>query len=72
MKIPQPPDRTPIQGELPLAWVQYFSQLTDYLSSIPTSHIVLKNYANDAAAALGGIPVNGFYRNGSIVMQRVV
>lgn len=36
MKIPQPPDRTPINGLLPLGWVQYFSQLTEYLSSKPT------------------------------------
>ena len=32
---------------------------------------LLSNYANDAAAASGGIAVNQFYRNGSVVMQRV-
>jgi hypothetical protein len=31
----------------------------------------LGNYANDGAAAAGGIPVNGLYRNGSVVMIRV-
>ena len=31
----------------------------------------LGNYANDAAAAAGGVPVNGLYRNGSVVMIRV-
>lgn len=31
----------------------------------------LGNFANDAAAAVGGIPVRGLYRNGSIVMIRV-
>lgn len=31
----------------------------------------LGNYANDAAAAIGGIPVRSFYRNGSVVMIRV-
>jgi len=31
----------------------------------------LGNYANDAAAATGGVPVNALYRNGSIVMIRV-
>lgn len=31
----------------------------------------LGNYANDAAAATGGVPVNGMYRNGSILMVRV-
>jgi hypothetical protein len=31
----------------------------------------LANHADDAAAAGGGIPVNGLYRNGSVVMIRV-
>ncbi len=31
----------------------------------------LIDYANDAAAAAGGIPVNGLYRNGSVVQIRV-
>lgn len=31
----------------------------------------LTNYADDAAASAGGIPLNGLYRNGSIVMIRV-
>lgn len=30
----------------------------------------LQDFADDTAAALGGIPVNGLYRNGSIVMIR--
>jgi hypothetical protein len=32
----------------------------------------LGNYANDAAAATGGVPVTGVYRNGSVLMVRVV
>lgn len=31
----------------------------------------LGNYANDAAAAAGGVPVSGVYRNGSVLMVRV-
>lgn len=31
----------------------------------------LGNYANDAAAAAGGVPVTGIYRNGSQLMVRV-
>jgi hypothetical protein len=31
----------------------------------------LSDYANDAAAAGGGVPVEGVYRNGSVVMVRV-
>jgi hypothetical protein len=31
----------------------------------------LTNAANDAAAAAAGVPLNGWYRNGSVMMQRV-
>ncbi len=31
----------------------------------------LGNYANDAAAAAGGVPIEGLYRNGSVLMVRV-
>lgn len=34
-------------------------------------NIGLQNFANDAAAAIGGILIGEFYRNGSIVMVRV-
>jgi hypothetical protein len=36
-----------------------------------TSGSTLGNYANDAAAAAGGVAVNGFYRNGSVLQVRV-
>lgn len=32
----------------------------------------LPDYANDAAAAAGGVPLYGYYRNGNVVQQRVV
>lgn len=31
----------------------------------------LVNYPNDTAAANGGVPMYGFYRNGSIVQVRI-
>lgn len=31
----------------------------------------LTNAVNDAAAATAGVPVNGMYRNGSVLMVRV-
>lgn len=37
-----------------------------------SSGVTLTNAANDAAAAAAGIPVGSFYRNGSVVMLRVV
>ncbi|WVK90004.1 hypothetical protein [Burkholderia phage vB_BpP_HN02] len=30
----------------------------------------LPTFSNDASAAAGGVPINGYYRNGSVVMQR--
>ena len=42
--------------------------------SLPASNIDLSglpNFANDAAAATGGVPVGGMYRNGSVLMVRV-
>lgn len=32
----------------------------------------LGNFINDAAAALGGVAIGQFYRNGNVVMVRVV
>ena len=40
-------------------------------SVTPIKLPAMTDAANDAAAATAGIPVGGFYRNGSIVMQRV-
>lgn len=36
-----------------------------------TDYSALGNYANDAAAAAGGVKVGQQYRNGSVVMVRV-
>jgi len=41
------------------------------LSTITTTAPDLPNYANDAAAAAGGIIVGGMYRNGSVIQVRV-
>lgn len=50
--------------------------ITDTLLSISGAGIFtlplgLQDYANDAAEATGGIPINGLYRNGSTVQIRV-
>lgn len=47
-----------------------FSGVT--FSETPIKMPIMTNAANDAAAAGAGISVGGFYRNGSVVMQRVV
>ena len=41
------------------------------ISLTKESGALLGNFVNDAAAASGGVPVGGLYRNGSIVMVRV-
>ena len=30
------------------------------------------NYADDAAAAAGGVPINGLYRNGNVIQIRII
>lgn len=70
MNNPKPP----IQDEVSirsLGWVAYFSNLFRYINGLPLSGQSLPNYVDDAAAAAGGVPLHGYYRNGSIVMQRV-
>jgi hypothetical protein len=42
------------------------------ISNSKISFTGLGNYANDAAAAVGGVTVGSLYRNGSIVQVRVV
>ena len=44
-------------------------QLADSIPFLPTTKLV--NAANDAAAAAAGVPINGTYRNGSVLMVRV-
>jgi len=41
------------------------------LEAFQASFATLTNYADDAAAATGGVAVGGLYRNGSIVQVRV-
>jgi hypothetical protein len=36
-----------------------------------TTAATLSDYADDVAAAAGGVPVGGLYRNGSVVQVRV-
>jgi hypothetical protein len=48
-------------------WIR---SLYDFMRRISTTN--LQNAANDAAAAAAGVPVGGLYRNGSVLMIRVV
>ena len=45
---------------------------TAAISNSKVSFTGLGNYANDAAAAAGGVAVGSLYRNGSVIQVRVV
>lgn len=56
-------------------WGTHLNANADTLDSVisnpPTYANLPGNYANDAAAATGGVPIGGVYRNGSALMVRV-
>ena len=69
MKLPQPPRKDDLRFNdwLVLLW-KFCSGITpENISGLNT----LPNYANDAAAAAGGVAVGAMYRNGSVLMVRV-
>jgi hypothetical protein len=74
MTPPQPPVQSSLEnnGILEMSWSAYFSTLTSYLGGMPFSKQALPNFTNDTTAAAGGVALYAYYRNGSIVMQRVV
>lgn len=46
--------------------------ISDAIAAIPASVAVADNYADDAAAAAGGIPVGGLYHTDGAVKIRLV
>jgi hypothetical protein len=59
-------------------WAQRYNlRVLDALNATATvdlanaANVSLGNYANDAAAATGGVVVGGLYRNGSTIQVRV-
>lgn len=69
MKLPQPPRKDDLRFNdwLVLLWKFCNSITPDNIIGLNT----LPNYANDAAAAAGGVAVGAMYRNGSVLMVRV-
>jgi len=51
-------------------WRNYFRSIDNMFRTAQYGPLI--SAANDAAAATAGVPVNGLYRNGSVVMVRVV
>lgn len=75
MVNPQPPLQAVVadsSGAFTLPWIAFFTALRTYLTGLPPNGSALPDYLNDAAAAAGGVALYGYYRNGSVVMQRVV
>lgn len=72
---PLPDPRVPMfEGSVMGAtWRQFWLNLLLWVSETPSGANLATSvsYANDAAAAAGGVPVGGYYRNGSVVQVRV-
>lgn len=71
---PLPQQNAPVLREeggnvFSLLWRTYLSGLDRMFRTAQFGPLV--SAANDAAAAAAGVPINGFYRNGSIVQIRV-
>ena len=69
---PQPATNSTVldkDGVFSILWRNYFVALDKMFRTAQYAPLV--NAANDSAAATAGVPVNGFYRNGSVVMVRV-
>lgn len=76
-EVPPVPDyRVPEfeNGVMGVTWRSFWVKLRAYLVGTPNGGTLAASpsYANDAAAAAGGVPVGGFYRTGSQVMVRIV
>lgn len=72
----RPPAGEPLNdGGVPVfpstAWLDFFQRVSDAAASLSALQ-GSTSYANDAAAAAGGVALGALYRNGSVLMVRVV
>jgi len=63
-----------VQNVMGVTWRSFWINLLLYIGQTPSGENLAASpsYANDAAAAAGGVQIGGFYRNGSVVQVRVV
>jgi hypothetical protein len=54
-----------------VAWVAFWQGVADQVSALGATLAAGASYANDAAAAAGGVSIGQLYRNGSVVQVRV-
>jgi hypothetical protein len=52
-------------------WPRLVARAVNAIGKDTIRPAALQDFANDAAAAAGGVEINGFYRTGSIVKVRV-
>ncbi len=60
------------QGTPTLKFQNDWQKLAEMVEDVADTFDGLVNAANDAAASAAGVSVGGLYRNGSVVMIRVV
>ena len=59
-------------GRITARWNVWFTFLEKMLGKAVYSGVQLPAYADDAAAAAGGVPLYGFYTASGVVRQRIV
>jgi len=71
-RLVPPANEAPLDetGRFTQAWASYLQAVADRLAVLDQL-AASTTYANDAAAAAGGVALGGLYRNGSIVQVRV-
>ncbi len=71
--LPAPTVPEFVESVMAPTWRGFWQNLLLYIGQTPSGANLAgsPSYANDAAAAAGGVPVGGFYRNGSVVQVRV-
>jgi hypothetical protein len=75
--VPPLPDAKVIEfagNSMVPTWRSFWQNFILYVKQTPSGENLAASpsYANDAAAAAGGVAIGGFYRNGSVVQVRVV
>ena len=72
--LPAPTVPEFVENVMGTTWRGFWKNLLLYIEQTPSGENLAAStsYANDAAAAAGGVPIGGFYRNGSVVQVRVI
>lgn len=66
--LPPPP---PVNETGSAVWQDWFFKLRQVVQGVIGNGVIPPEYADDTAAAAGGLPVGGLYKTGSILKIRV-